>query len=175
MGDKCNLLQKIAAILGFYGTPGSRVNPLGVALSLRNTVSTGFYPPESASWKEETTTTIYQALSTFQVPCWAPDTHYRCNPHVLLVGVISGEMDIKSMQFLPRVSLIPDLKECKGHSRVWSLWLPLECAPEIREREAGSHGAFYDLISEITHRPFCHFLFIRSKSLSTTHTQRVED
>lgn len=103
------------------------MNPLGVvALSLKNTVSTGFYTPELASWKEETRTTIYQALSTFQVLCWAPDTHYLCNPHVLMVGVISEEMDIKSVQFLPRVSLIPDLKECKGHSRVWSLWLPLE-------------------------------------------------
>lgn len=127
VGDKCNLLQKTAVILGFCGTPGSRVNPLGVvALSLKNTVSTGFYTPELASWKEETRTTIYQALSTFQVLCWAPDTHYLCNPHVLMVGVISEEMDIKSVQFLPRVSLIPDLKECKCHSRVWSLWLPLE-------------------------------------------------
>lgn len=76
-GDRCNLLQKIAEISGFCGIPGSRVNHLGIALNLRNVpFSARFCVPESASWKEETRRTNYQALSMSQALCWARSIHF---------------------------------------------------------------------------------------------------
>ena len=47
--------------------------------------------------------------------------------------------------------------------------------PQIEWEQGGSHSAFYDQVSEITHHYFYFIVFIRSEFLRPAHTQRMQN